>query len=758
MNEFNSNKNIQLLKNILVDDLKQNYNIQYLDQSIQKTMGYVKQNVSHQTPSNINDKKYLYLLNKKVYDLVMSSYKKQPKNQVQSESKKIQNNLFDADILKNYKNTDSIIDYPKPSSENRENVNNHYEKLQEERSLIYPKIKEVNFNLDSKDDNNQNVMENYSQLLNSYNSQVDSLSQFEQNQKQMNIQIDNVVDEIESSTPIHQVLTPINQNQSRQINTNILPNQDIQNDSIEQFQNFLVQNKQEIQKDSKQIEIEYNKNNLENTIKSDSISYSSVHMPSNNIMLKEPDYKQILKTDSIIVSSRNRNLELFPNQSEFIVKFAPNDNSFIFKAYRDENDVLLIREKNIVIGNYSENDIGETFDNIKYVKCKAVSVPTHSYEYVSVVDNETTTDDFGLTLFKDSYLLLQIPELRGPYRGGTKQVKNALVQLRVNHGNNLQNLTLSSNFSNLEVSDEIMEYDPVTLGKLDKFTIQLNNKNGRLYNFGIDKLYVKNFSKGELKYLGPCGKKMFSTKFEIQRVHDDYRKYCGVYYDIENCNTINDNPLNFRDLIYFYKTIPNEDEMVLFEKIVKIQSITEETNSIKIGLEYEINGVKTKINIQYMFADFMSSQDKITDFYIVFIENGIKFAFQILAIDEFYIYIQKYTNFPQFPDLSAVLVGITKGNRAGIYDDKINSLFNFSGYNVINVKQTKDTKNTLGKFIIEVDYPWDNLPYTLQNNLFSKDDIFLIQDKKQITYVFSITYHVKDYNQLDSYLNESGNN
>jgi len=91
---FNSNKNIQLLKNILVDDLKQNYNIQYLDQSIQKTMGYVKQNVSHQTPSNINDKKYLYLLNKKVYDLVISSYKKQPKNQVQSESKKIQNNFI----------------------------------------------------------------------------------------------------------------------------------------------------------------------------------------------------------------------------------------------------------------------------------------------------------------------------------------------------------------------------------------------------------------------------------------------------------------------------------------------------------------------------------------------------------------------------------------------------------------------------------------------------------------------------------------
>ena len=81
MNEFNSKKNIQILKNILVNDLQDNYSTQNIEQSIQKTMNYVKQNVSDKTPSNINDKKYLYLLNKKVYDLILSSYKKQPKNQ-----------------------------------------------------------------------------------------------------------------------------------------------------------------------------------------------------------------------------------------------------------------------------------------------------------------------------------------------------------------------------------------------------------------------------------------------------------------------------------------------------------------------------------------------------------------------------------------------------------------------------------------------------------------------------------------------------
>ena len=222
MNEFNSEQNKTLLQNILIDDLKDNYNIQYLDQSIQKSMNYVKQNVNKITPSNISDQKYLYLLNKKVYDLVLTSHKKQPKkqpkNKIQSESKNIQNNLFDADILRNYNNTDSVIDYPKPSSENRTNVSSHYDKLQEERSLIYPKVNEINFELDNKEDNKKNTMQNYNKLLSNHNEQIDNFGQFEENQKQMNQKIDNVVEEYESSTPIHQILTPINSNQMNERN------------------------------------------------------------------------------------------------------------------------------------------------------------------------------------------------------------------------------------------------------------------------------------------------------------------------------------------------------------------------------------------------------------------------------------------------------------------------------------------------------------------------------------------------------------
>ena len=36
--------------------------------------------------------------------------------------------------------------------------------------------------------------------------------------------------------------------------------------------------------------------------------------------------------------------------------------------------------------------------------------------------------------------------------------------------------------------------------------------------------------------------------------------------------------------------------------------------------------------------------------------------------------------------------------------------------------------------------------------------LFIIQDKKQISYGFTIEHKIKDYEKLDSYLNESGNN
>ena len=86
---------------------------------------------------------------------------------VKVESNKIQDKLFDSEIIKNYKNNENIIDYPKPSyNDNIANINNHAEKLKKERDLIYPESKEINFSLDNKDEKN-NTMDLYNDLLSS---------------------------------------------------------------------------------------------------------------------------------------------------------------------------------------------------------------------------------------------------------------------------------------------------------------------------------------------------------------------------------------------------------------------------------------------------------------------------------------------------------------------------------------------------------------------------------------------------------------
>ena len=85
-------------------------------------------------------------------------------------------------------------------------------------------------------------------------------------------------------------------------------------------------------------------------------------------------------------------------------------------------------------------------------------------------------------------------------------------------------------------------------------------------------------------------------------------------------------------------------------------------------------------------------------------------------------------------------------------------MFYSSGFNVISVNNSDNIGDTLGSYTIEIDYPYDNLPNFIKENNFTDDDLFIIQDKKQISYGFTIKYNIKDHEELNSYLNESGHN
>lgn len=776
-NQFYSNKNKKSLEKIINDDLLKLHNLSNIntDLQIQKCMEYVKNNVSSVPPKNMNINEYLNLMNKKVYSLVISYYKANKQqllvqqntqqniiaeeNKINNESAKVQDKLFDSEILKNYKNNNEVIDYPVPSSIDNSTINQHAEKLKEERQLIYPQVKEVNFKLDNEDEKN-NTMDLYNDLLTTYNKQVNDLSNYENNQKMINENVEDKFNVLEENNHVNK-LTPITSLANiKEEENNIQSNKIDFDDSINNFQQFLSNNENEIKKENKK----ENKNNEgkinENIIRENRLENNGKIFSDNNakknILLKEPNYETILKTDYIVIDSRYRNFYMHPNQCDFVFNFSPADNNFIFKTYK-ENDIVILREKKIVIGNTSQNDIGETFDNINTVFLDNVIVPVHSYEYNTEQNGDNVLSELSLTIYKDSYLLLEIPELRSPYRGGNTNFKKAFAVLRINHGSSLTAITFSNNFTNLIVPNEIMLYEPSSLGKLDKFSLKLNNKNGRIYNFGIDKLYIKNFQKGNLKNLGICGKKEYSTIFEVNRKHIEYIKICKQYYNIKDCDTINNNPLIIRDLIYFFHVVPNENELVFFEDNIKIDVFKKTVNEIKVALSYKIENKKEIVNHLNLFRSFKIINEDFSNYYFIIIIKGNKYYLRISNVTEEFIYLENYDNLPNF-NKNSVKFGLSKGNKAGSNSENLESIFYTCGYNVINVDNTPDTDDELGKYIIEIDYPYENLPTFIKENNFKDDDLFIIQDKKQISYGFTIKYNVKDYSSMASYLNESGNN
>jgi hypothetical protein len=222
-----------------------------------------------------------------------------------------------------------IIDYPVPSSFNKiSEDNNSIKKIEEKRSTLIPKIKPIDFTSKDNNENKQDTTLLYNDLLTKYNS-------FLQNDDSLNTPQNNLI-----NTP-----------QNNLINTP-------QNNVINTPQNNVINTPQ---------------NNIMNT-------------PQNNLM-----NRQINKQNNyLIINSKNRNLEKFPNPSSFEFNFEKIDNKFEYKEFYDENNILIIKNKII---RYDSNK----YENIKIISLKNVIIPI--------------TDSIN----KEPYLFLEIPQIKGPY-------------------------------------------------------------------------------------------------------------------------------------------------------------------------------------------------------------------------------------------------------------------------------------------------------------------------------------------------------
>jgi hypothetical protein len=830
---FYSNNNKNAIKYIINENIEKNLNVKLnnnFDMMINDTMDYVLSQVSKEPPKGMQTEEYIFLMNKKVYELILPVIKtnieknklkknisnqnisnQNISNQIPIENNKlnnsIQNNIFDPLLLKNFEQP-SVMEYPKPSihKNNNENIDTKIKSLENERSTLTPKIRPIDFTL-KDDEPNKNTVQMYNELLTTYNTQVNSMSSFDTNQKKINEKIEKIEENELLNYNNNQSFTPIDLLQNKNESKNFFGINDIESNGInsilKDINNNVAYNRNDVETfinndnenniiNNKLNNLEYLLNENKNSSKYSEINiqentgpkFSNVNSIGSTVLINEPKMNIIEKKFILTIDSVDRDLYEYPLQTYFQVKLAPAGNNLLYNTYYDEYNTLILYEKTISYGDGNNSSINETFDNIRSIKLTSVNVP-NSIIYVGGLYTDTNN---VTNIFKESYTYLVIPELRGPYKSNNTLSNNAFAKLIIPTGSNgLEHSAIVQTYFTLLTTSNDSEYfiyDPILNGKMDKMTLNFVNKNGKLFNFGIDKLYVEKIMEGTYKYNGNCGEKYLTTKLLIQNKNDEYRKYCNAYYPNNNsCNYLNSNPLIPTDLIYFYYTRPSYDQIIYLEDYVNISKMTYDfTNKkLKISASYlkkmENNEMK---NIQINFKDIIpggiDNNPLIYNNYYIILYDKKTTKYYYLKVDSFsgksIVVIYKKNEKMHLSEYKHIRIGISKSNLRGTNNDDNQSLFCNSGYYVLDKGNSPSENNndsinddiiTLNidntSFLIEINYPYNLLPdYIKDNNKYIPGEIFLIQDKMQISYTFEITSMIKDYSIVSSNLNESGNN
>ena len=337
--------------------------------------------------------------------------------------------------------------------------------------------------------------------------------------------------------------------------------------------------------------------------------------------------------------------------------------------------------------------------------------------------------------------------------------------------------------------NEIYEYDPTTLGKLNSFTLSLRKFNNILFDFGQDKIHIKQVVKygSKLEYLKEkhsdlsnldddedpshihdeelkqgCHKKTRNYyKITVLCEHPDYQDVICI--DNKNVNVIEGHGLSPGDLIYIYNTNTCNLENKIKFNLDKIQCDIKFNNndnynySIELTITVLINGMNSDDksdddddDICYLADDLkLNTIMKIGNIVnLKYIDNNVKksckYVVKGLSNDGITVklkYINKENTDEIKSEVEIIELSYYEKNYNGVLNENKSSINYKGGVHIVDVLSKQD-------FIVE----------TFENNLedisyIQESDMFLIQHSRQLSYTFKLTTLEKDPTLLDSRLN-----
>lgn len=747
---YYSPQNFQLIFKNLNQQHNNSLSIKECRNIIIKSMDFVWSNVEHQIPQGYTREKYLFLLNKKIISLCENKIPQQntPKTQNEIpkqkplivEDKNINQKSYVFDGIQ-YKDTpNDVLEHPRAQTETKKQLNyeQDFNEFVSMRNNLLPKQDHIDFtDKNYKEESNETI--NFDEKLESKlleRNHIASQSQPQPNNPSNEIYSTSIVDlEVQENHQLEQEPLDLNPNAK-----------------------FLNRNNLDRNDESTIIQQDFEPKNLylpiikeqEEELNNNSETFSPYNSSLNNVIL--PSKKNlILDTKYINVSSLSRDFEIYPSPTNFQVKFSPTSNSVQIQNFYSNNNVLIHKEKVIYYGNFGSM-INRTYDNIYSIKCSSGIFPQTPIIYNNNFQN-------SYTINSEPYLLLFIKEFESDscYEGTNKILSEAFAKLIHEKYNGFSNGGQFILFKTSE-QDEYYKYNPTSLGKLDKMTLELKKYNQDNFQVGIDKLYVKKFE--EFNYIDNnlyCNNDYLKTQITINTDGDLYKYYCN------GCD-LNRTNVSENDLLYFLDTSPEECDVVYFEKNVRlytirkynsksiaISAIVEDENNLNDYEDYYYSQLGIDINITNEFVPFNQIFFKDNETYYIYLSysaDDLSYTnnvfLKVIDIDDNEIIVEMFEDYDETKNYEIYKFGFTTNNLKGRQSQDKNSLFSVYGHRVIKIQQ--NTNN----LVFVINFPFDNLPnYLLQENNY----VFLIQDKLQVNYTFKIQRLVQDTSILDSHLN-----
>ncbi len=543
------------------------------------------------------------------------------------------------------------------------------------------------------------------------------------------------------------------------------------------------------------------KNNLERLNNNNNLDFGPYNNRSLSSFILPPKINNVEKRYRFQINSLDRNKALYPDQNKFEIKFNPASSSYVINQYVDSNGKLIYSGRTIVTGDNDGAQIPITFDNIKQVSLLSIVSPVITFYKGGrspVIYNSArpatgeSADDFsqfnpististGIAqgVFKEPCLYMVIPELEHCFYATDEIGNKAFSKLIPDYGSNSGFINIyTSTFTKLTPDDraDFFRYDPTSNGKIDKITPTIYNFRGQEYDFGIDKLYIDSFEKSTLRYSGYCGDEYETTNFIILNQSDEYEYYCSKFSVFrENCNKLNSTPLVPGDLVYFYNTLPQEQDIIFLEEYIEVFDIDfVDTDTVKLTAGY----IENSEQINIIFKNFIPGGNTNTfniynQYYIAISQKvpghvGLKiYYFRITGFSGDSVLLKRTNVFNNKIKKNLIKkIGFVKNNPQGLQSEDPKSIFYKNGFYIYRVgtfvNANQITSEKVNQFKISSEIPWLYLKQYFESIAddyeYQSGDIFILQHKLQLTYELEVTVDAKNSDNLNSNIQGTGIN